>query len=132
MSTPPEPEPQPCESLNLPTAATPPVITVVNEAFPGKDVSGAPLPGLSKWRLAVAFAVAALSDVLAVLAPTAPPVEWTLDIVTAFALFMLLGRRWLLLPALIMEAIPGLWVFPFWLLVVGAIAVTGQIKPKIK
>ena len=34
------------------------------------------------------------------------------------------------LPALIMEAIPGMWVFPFWVLVVGAIAVTGQIKPK--
>ena len=45
---------------------------------------------------------------------------------------MLLGRRWLLLPALILEAIPGLWVFPFWMLVVGAVAVTGQIKPKIK
>jgi hypothetical protein len=55
-----------------------------------------------------------------------------LDLVTALVLFVLLGRRWLLLPALIMEAIPGLWVFPFWMLVVGAIAVTGQIKPKIK
>lgn len=80
----------------------------------------------------MAFAVAALSDVLAVLATLAPPLEWTLDLVTALVLFILLGWRWLLLPALIMEAIPGLWVFPFWVLVVGAIAVTGQIKPKIK
>jgi hypothetical protein len=82
--------------------------------------------------LAVAFAVAALSDVLAVVATLVPPVEWGLDVATALVLFVLLGRRWLLLPALIMEAIPGLWVFPFWVLVVSAIAVTGQIKPKIK
>jgi len=132
MSTPPEPEPQPRPTLNLPTAATPPEVATLNEASPGKEVSGASLPGLSKRRLAVAFIVAALSDVLAVLATLAPPVEWTLDFVTALVLFVLLGRRWLLLPALIMEAIPGLWVFPFWVLVVGAIAVTGQIKPKIK
>jgi hypothetical protein len=132
MSTTPEPEPPPRQALNLPPAAMPPVVTVVNEAFPGKDFSGASLPGLSKRRLAVAFVVAALSDVLAVLATLAPPVEWTLDLVTALVLFMLLGRRWLLLPALILEAIPGLWVFPFWMLVVGAVAVTGQIKPKIK
>ncbi len=102
----------------------------MNESSPGKDVSGAFRPRLSKWRLAVAFAVAALSDVLAVLATLAPPVEWTLDFVTALVLFVLLGRRWQLLPALIMEAIPGLWAFPFWVLVVGAIAVTGQIKPR--
>jgi lysylphosphatidylglycerol synthetase-like protein (DUF2156 family) len=132
MSTPPEPEPQPRPTLNLPTAATPPEVATLNETSPGKEVSGASLPGLSKRRLAVAFIVAALSDVLAVLATLAPPVEWALDLVTALVLFVLLGRRWLLLPALIMEAIPGLWVFPFWMLVVGAIAVTGQIKPKIK
>jgi lysylphosphatidylglycerol synthetase-like protein (DUF2156 family) len=132
MSTPPEPEPQPRPTLNLPPAATPPEVATLNETSPGKEVSGASLPGLSKRRLAVAFIVAALSDVLAVLATLAPPVEWALDLVTALVLFVLLGRRWLLLPALIMEAIPGLWVFPFWMLVVGAIAVTGQIKPKIK
>jgi hypothetical protein len=132
MSTTPEPESQPRQNLNLPTAVTPPEITVVNEASPGKNVSGASLPGLSKRRLAVAFAVAALADVLSVVATLAPPVEWTLDFATALVLFVVLGWRWLLLPALIMEAIPGLWAFPFWLLVVGAIAVTGQIKPKIK
>jgi hypothetical protein len=108
----------------------PPVIAGMNEAAPGKDVSGTSRPVLSKRRLAVAFAVAGLSDALSIVATLAPPVEWALDIVTAFALFVVLGRRWLLLPALIMEAIPGLWVFPFWVLVVGAIAVTGQIKPK--
>jgi len=102
----------------------------MNEVSGGKEGSGAPLPGLSKRRLAVAFAAAAASDVLAVAVTLAPPVEWALDLVTALVLFAVLGRRWLLLPALIMEAIPGMWVFPFWVLVVGAIAVTGQIKPK--
>jgi hypothetical protein len=89
-------------------------------------------PDLSKRRLAAAFAVAVVSDALSILATLAPPVEWASDITTAILLFLILGRRWLLLPALIMEAIPGLWVFPFWVLVVGAIAVTGQIKPAIK
>lgn len=132
MSTTSDPEPQPRQTLNLPAAATPPEVAVKNGSSPDKNVSGASRPGLSKRRLAVAFAVAALSDALAVVATLAPPVEWALDFVTALVLFMVLGRRWLLLPALVMEAIPGLWVFPFWLLVVGTIAVTGQIKPKLR
>ena len=43
----------------------------------------------------------------------------------ALLLFMVLGRQWLLLPGLALEAIPGLGVLPLWLLVVGAIAVLG-------
>jgi hypothetical protein len=43
---------------------------------------------------------------------------------TALLLFMVLGRQWLLLPGLALEAIPG-GILPFWLLVVGAIAVLG-------
>jgi hypothetical protein len=31
-----------------------------------------------------------------------------------------------------MEAIPGLGVIPFWLLVVGAIVVWGTARPKLK
>jgi len=42
---------------------------------------------------------------------------------------MVLGRQWLLLPGLALEAIPGLGVLPFWLLVVGAIAVLGTPRP---
>ena len=37
-------------------------------------------------------------------------------------LFIVLGWQWLLLPGLIMEAIPVVSVMPFWLLTVGAIA----------
>ena len=47
----------------------------------------------------------------------------------AILLFFVLGRQWILLPGLIMEAIPGLYVFPFWLLVVGAVAVWGTARP---
>jgi hypothetical protein len=52
-------------------------------------------------------------------------------IVTAALLFVVLGWQWLLLPGLVLEAIPGVGVLPFWLLVVGAIAVLGTPRPKI-
>jgi hypothetical protein len=51
---------------------------------------------------------------------------------TALLLFMVLGRQWLLLPGLALEAIPGLGVLPFWLLVVGAIAVLGTPRPNFE
>ena len=51
---------------------------------------------------------------------------------TALLLFMVLGRQWLLLPGLALEAVPGLGVLPFWLLVVGAIAVLGTPRPKFE
>lgn len=80
-------------------------------------------------RLVAAFAVAVVSDILAAAFAFAPPFQWTLDIVTAAALFLILGRQWVILPALIAEAIPGLAIFPFWLLVVGSIALWGTVKP---
>jgi hypothetical protein len=51
---------------------------------------------------------------------------------TALLLFMVLGRQWLLLPGLALEAIPALGVLPFWLLVVGAIAVLGTPRPRFE
>src|SRR5262245_466571 len=41
------------------------------------------------------------------------------------------GWQWPFLPGLILEAIPAVGVVPFWLLVVGAIAVLGTPRPKI-
>ena len=58
-------------------------------------------------------------------------VERTIDLVTAIVLFMVLGWQWILLPGLIMEAIPGLYVFPFWVLVVGAVVMWGTAWPKL-
>jgi hypothetical protein len=72
----------------------------------------------SRKRFAVAFAVAAVSDVLSFWTEFAPPVQWTLDVVTASLLFLILGRRWEILPGLVAEAIPGLAAFPVWVLVV--------------
>jgi hypothetical protein len=89
-----------------------------------------PRPRFSRRRLAVAFAVAALADVLSGFLALAPPVQWTVDLVTAVLLFVVLGWQWMLLPGLIMEAIPGLYVFPFWVLVVGAVAAWGTARPK--
>ena len=82
-------------------------------------------------RLALAFAVAGLSDVIGAFASLAPPIGWAVDAVTAALLFAVLGWQWLLLPGLVLEAIPGVGVLPFWLLVVGAIAVFGTPRPKI-
>ena len=101
------------------------------ELLPKEDApqreSPAP-PADRKKRLAVAFAVAAISDLLSVWLEFVPPLQWALDIMTAGLLFVLLGRQWLILPGLIAEAIPGLAMFPFWVLVVGSIAVWGKIS----
>jgi len=85
----------------------------------------------SKKRLAVAFVIAGVSDVIGALATLAPPIVWVVDIGTALLLFMVLGWQWLLLPGLALEAIPGVGIVPFWLLVVGAIAVLGTPRPKL-
>src|SRR5215472_9006497 len=83
----------------------------------------------SRKRLVVAFAIAAASDAIGAFATPLPPVVWIVDIATALLLFLVLGRQWLLLPGLALEAIPGLGVLPFWLLVVAAIAVLGTPRP---
>lgn len=72
----------------------------------------------SQAQMALAFGVAAVSDVLAMATVIAPPLQIALDAATALALFLVLGRRWALLPGLIVEAIPGMGVFPVWVLVV--------------
>jgi len=86
---------------------------------------------LSVLRLALAFIIAGVSDVIGASASLAPPIGWTVDVATAALLFVVLGWQWLLLPGLVLEAIPGVGVLPFWLLVVGAIAVLGTPRPKI-
>ena len=86
----------------------------------------------SKKRLALAFAIAAISDAIGAFATPLPPIVWVVDLVTALLLFLVLGRQWLLLPGLALEAIPGFGVLPFWLLVVGAIAVLGTPRPTLE
>ena len=97
--------------------------------------AGTPTPKIlkfSKKRLALAFAIGGISDAIGAFATPLPPIVWTVDLGTALLLFMVLGRQWLLLPGLALEAIPGLGVLPFWLLVVGAIAVLGTPRPNFE
>jgi hypothetical protein len=70
-----------------------------------------------------------LADGLSILLLLATPAQWVVDLATAVSLFLVLGRQWILLPGLIAEAIPGLYVFPFWVLVVAAIAAQRKSRP---
>jgi hypothetical protein len=85
----------------------------------------------SVLRLSLAFVIAGVSDVIGAFVSLAPPIGWAVDLMTAALLFVVLGWQWLLLPGLVLEAIPGVGVVPFWLLVVGAIAVLGTPRPKV-
>jgi len=87
-----------------------------------------PLKRHSRAKMAIAFGVAAASDALSIWITFAPPFQWALDLATAFILFLIFGRRWVLLPGLVMEAIPGMGVFPWWVLVVLSIILYDGIK----
>ena len=91
-----------------------------------------PLKRHSRAKMALAFGVAAVSDVLSIWLTFAPPFQWALDLATGFILFLILGRRWALLPGLIAEAIPGMGVFPVWVLVVLSIVIYDGIKKPAK
>jgi hypothetical protein len=86
----------------------------------------------SKKQVALAFVIAGISDAIGAFITALPPIGWLVDLATALLLFMVLGRQWLLLPGLALEAIPGLGVLPFWLVVVGAIAVLGTPRPRFE
>jgi hypothetical protein len=96
--------------------------------MPVPDPDAAPWHGISRTRLTLAFLVAGISDLLSIATEWVPPIQWTIDFITAGVLFVLLGWRWILLPVIIAEAIPGLAIFPFWILVVTSIALTGTVR----
>jgi len=93
-----------------------------------------PVAKRMNWkRWALAFGVAAVSDLISFWTEFVPPVQWIVDITTAGLLFLILGKRWAILPGLITEAIPGMAIFPVWVLVVASIAVYDDIhKPHRK
>jgi hypothetical protein len=95
---------------------------------PAGAIAPPPLKRHTRVRMAIAFGVAAVSDFLAMLTVIAPPLQIALDVATAVILFLILGRRWALLPGLIAEAIPGMGVFPVWVLVVLSIIIYDGIK----
>ena len=101
--------------------------------------AGTPTPKILKFSkkrlalaIAIAIAIAGISDTIGTFATPLPPIVWLVDLGTALLLFMVLGRQWLLLPGLALEAIPGLGVLPLWLLVVGTIAVLGTPRPNFE
>ena len=75
---------------------------------------------IPRWRWALLTAV--LSDALGFGVALLPPVQWLLDAVTAGVLIAVLGFRWTLLSALVIEVVPALQLFPAWTLVVAALA----------
>lgn len=83
-------------------------------------------------RFALAFAVAVLSDLVTFWVEFLPPMQWAVDIATALLIFSILGRRWAILPGLVAEAIPGIGVFPVWVLVVISIYLYDDIKARKK
>ena len=87
-----------------------------------------PVQRPSRKRQAVAFLIAAVSDFLSIWTEIVPPIQWVIDLGTALLLYLILGRRWALLPGLIAEAIPGMGVFPVWVLVVVSIIIYDDIK----
>ena len=110
-----------------PVATSPPIVPA-----PAGAAAQVGAARIAKWRLAVAFAIAGVSDAISVVTSFAPPIEWAVDLVTASLLFVVLGWQWLLLPGLIMEAIPGVGALPFWVLVVAGVAVWGTVRPMPK
>jgi hypothetical protein len=91
------------------------------------------IPKRMSWgRLALALGVAGLSDIISFWTEFVPPVQWVVDVSTAFLLFLILGRRWALLPGLIAEAIPGMAIFPVWILVVLSIFVYDEVRKPTK
>jgi hypothetical protein len=90
----------------------------------------APVTRTSRARFAAAFGVAALSDFFSMWVEFALPLQWLLDLGTAGLLFLIFGRRWALLPGLVGEAIPGIAVFPVWILVVVSIIVQDGIQTR--
>ena len=71
--------------------------------------------------------MAAVSDFFSAWLEFAPPLQWSLDLLTAGLLFLILGRQWMILPGLIAEAIPGVAIFPSWVVVVLSIAAWGRV-----
>jgi hypothetical protein len=100
-----------------------PIVQSGKEIILPPAIPAGPVKRYSRGKIAVAFGVAALSDVLSIWITFLAPAQLAVDFVTALVLFWILGKRWALLPGFIAEAIPGVGVFPVWVLVVLSILV---------
>jgi hypothetical protein len=82
---------------------------------------------LPRWRWALLVAV--VSDAIGFGVVLMPPVQWSVDVITAGVLLAVLGFRWGLMGALAIEVVPVLQLFPAWTLVMAALASTE--KPQV-
>ena len=115
--------------MNIPSAS---ITTPTDSA----DLAASPAVPQTKrpsWKLlALALVVAGVSDVASFAFTLVLPLQWTVDIATAIALYLIFGKRRAILPGLIAEAIPGMGVFPVWILVVISIILYDDIKGRRK
>ncbi|HXC63517.1 MAG TPA: hypothetical protein VNZ67_04120 [bacterium] len=72
--------------------------------------------------------VAAGSDALSFADEMFLPLQLAVDFTTALLLWAVLGFSWPLLLALVIEAIPGIALFPTWVVAVGALMTLGPPK----
>jgi len=80
------------------------------------------LEAFKKPGYRAALAVALVSDALSYGFALLPFMQWMVDIVTALALWALLGFKWPLMPALAVEVVPGIELYPAWTLAVASYA----------
>ena len=84
----------------------------IQSATPGRSGGNR----IARWRFVAAFAVAVLADTLG--APLGESLAVVFDLAVGVVLALLLGFRIELLIACVLEAIPGVGLFPFWSLAV--------------
>lgn len=83
--------------------------------------------GQPRWR--AALILAAVSDAVSFGLAITGPFQVAGDLVTAVALFLVLGFRWPLFIPLVTEAIPGIALFPAWILFIGSMAALEKPEP---
>ena len=81
---------------------------------------------VSALRIALAMLVAVGADT--VLAPVGELIVIFADIAVAVVLALILGWSWPLAAALVLECIPGVGLFPSWVLAVTGIALVGRSR----
>jgi predicted transporter len=74
--------------------------------------------------------IAGVSDAVSFVTSLNPFLQFGVDLVTALFLWAVLGWSWVLLAALIPEALPVVSVFPTWTLVILALKGVGMFRKK--
>ena len=101
----------------------------VCNADAGQQGPKAARPPLADPRLFVlAFVVAVLADIVLATVTLIPPLIILGDVAVALILCSILGFNWLFIPTLLVEAVPGLSLFPTWTIAVLALAGIKAIK----